>query len=166
MDTQSIFQLLISDVSAFNEWRIRYTDIRLDFSGMDFRGAELCDALLVNVNCQNANFERANLEYACMCNSDFTGANCAHTLATGAHFGSIEVVEAHLPEMFKHYLNKGAILDGVNFSYSDLAFSNFRNTSLNGTIFHAADLQHAHFASSSHKNAFFDDAATEHAFFS
>ncbi len=166
MNTQELYQLLISDVPAFNEWRIQNPDVYLDFSGMDFGECELCDALLVNMNFRNARFERANLEYTCMCSSDFTGANCSHILGTGAHFGAIEVVEAHLPAHFTHYLKKGAILDKVDFSYAELAFANFRNTSLNATLFHASDLQHAHFASSSHKNAFFDDAATEHTFFS
>lgn len=166
MNIQELYHLLCTDVPAFNEWRIKHPDVYLDFSGMDFKEAELCDALLVNLNCRGADFERANLEYSCLCSSDFTGANFSHVVGTGTHFGAIEVVEAHLPPQFTHYLKKGAILDQANFSYADLAFSNFRNTSLNETIFHAADLEHAHFASSSHKNAFFDDAATEHTFFS
>lgn len=166
MTNDELYSLIKTNVAQFNRWRLDNSDIQIDFSGKDFRAADLCDALLVNVNLEGANFSDANIEYASFCGSNLKNVNAKECFATGAHFGAIEVVDAHLPEGFVKCLKTGAVLDGADFTKADLAFANFRQCAINQTNFHAANLEHSHFSNTNHAEAKFDNASLEHAFFS
>lgn len=145
MTNLALYQLLLSDVQAFNDWRVKNADIRIDFENYDFAGQILTDAVLINANLRNANFTNANIEYVSLCNSDLSGANFSYAIAAGAHFGSIENSDVRLPQTFLAHLSKAAIIIGANFKEADLDMANFRNCEYKMAYFEGANIETATF---------------------
>lgn len=141
MTSSELYQLLMSDVQAFNDWRVKHADAKIDFENYDFSEKTLTDAVLVNVNLKNANFAGANIEYTSFCHSDATGANFQGAIAAGAHFGSIENSDVRLPQNFLAHLSHAAILNGANFTNADLEMANFRNCNCQTICFNGANTE-------------------------
>ena len=141
MTSAELYDLLVSDVQKFNDWRVKNADMRIDFDNYDFGEKTLTDAILVNMSLRNAHFVGTNIEYTTFCHSDATGANFEKAIAGGAHFGNIENSDARLPQAFLAHLSHAAILNGANFTESDLEMANFRNCPKQNACFEGANTE-------------------------
>lgn len=141
MTSSELYEMLVADVQAFNDWRVSNADLRIDFDNYDFSEKTLTDAVFINMSLRNANFSGANIEYTSFCHSDATGANFQGANAGGAHFGSIENSDVRLPQSFLAHLSHAAILDASDFTEADLEMANFRNCPRNNACFQSANTE-------------------------
>lgn len=133
--------VLRQGANAWNRWRKKNPNAKIDFHsvnlsrakpfsinlyGADLRGVDLRSANLSNTNLREANLTQANLAGA-----NLSGANLEHAIITLADLQGANLA--------------GACLHDVDFIESDLHGASFREGSLCGVLFRHANLSEADF---------------------
>ena len=102
-------------VTAFNEWRRKNPDVRIDLSsanlsgsdlsGADLFGAKLCSAKLCGADLSGADLSGADLSYTDLSGADLSRANLSGADLSYANLSRIDLSGANL---------SGADLSGIN----------------------------------------------------
>ena len=114
-------------IEAWNTWRKKNPDIRIDFNRANLRYANVSDA-----NFSDASLSHANLSHANLSGANLSGANLSDANLSGVNLISANLIGANLRNEFQ------VGLEGVNLSYANLSHAN-----LIGAEFRNANLSHA-----------------------
>jgi uncharacterized protein YjbI with pentapeptide repeats len=151
-------------VAAWNTWRARNRERRVDLSGANLRGLDFGGADLGGANLFGADLRRANLTEADLGGADLGGANLGGANLFGTDLRRANLLEANLRSANLRTANLekadlgfvslagadlgganlfGADLAGANLAFANLAFANLAGADLRSTILIETSLRHA-----------------------
>jgi uncharacterized protein YjbI with pentapeptide repeats len=137
MANQEHLDVLKQGVVAWNQWRKKHIDIRLDLTN-----ANLKDADLVSADLSGADLSGADLFSAILTNADLSGATLRGVFLGYANLIHVNLTSADL---------SGVILGSANLTNADLSGATLRRAALSeailrGAILRRADLKEAYFS--------------------
>ena len=89
-------ELLLTDVDAFNNWRLSQPDAELDLSEADLRGADLSKAMLAGAKLDHARLDDASLMGAVLAGASCVGTSFRRADLRRANFSFVELFSADL----------------------------------------------------------------------
>jgi hypothetical protein len=131
--------LLKKGVAAWNAWRGKNPQVRVDLSGVNLRKANLSNANLTGADLSGADLSGANLRKA-----NLTGANLNPSNRSVALLGGADLTCANL---------SGARLNTANLSQANLLFANLSGADLSEAYLGGADLTNAKLAGANLRHA-------------
>ena len=121
--------LLGGGVEAWERYRIRHPDIRLDLRGADLRGYQLASAHLIGARLNDTNLKGATLYQARLDSADLTGAYLEGVDLRGACLTRAKLIDANLE---KANLSK-TVLSNARLNGASLINANFTGAYFEGT---------------------------------
>jgi uncharacterized protein YjbI with pentapeptide repeats len=162
MANEEHLALLRQGVDAWNQWRLKHPNEKVDLSKARFRDASLNNVNLNNANLEgadlrsadliNANLKRANLKGARIWDAgDFpanlSNADCSHADLNGVNLSGSNCINANFSEADLSFANlQSANLSNSNFNGANLSFTDFKRARLSHTNFSEAQLLSTVFA--------------------
>ena len=162
-------EVLKSGVEAWNRWREKNPDVKIDLRNADLENAKLKAANLGGANLSGANLSAANLERADLREADLSGGNLRKAYLYGARLRSANLERADLGGANLMRANlwdvnlRGADLGGVDFWDADLQRADLKGANLIGASFGDARLPQANLAGAYLKGVSFHGADLSHA---
>ncbi|MBK9601526.1 MAG: pentapeptide repeat-containing protein [Anaerolineales bacterium] len=162
-------EVLKSGVEAWNRWREKNPDVKIDLRNADLENAKLKAANLGGANLSGANLSAANLERADLREANLSGGNLRKAYLYGARLRSANLERADLGGANLMRANlwdvnlRGADLGGVDFWDADLERADLRGANLIGASFGDARLPQANLAGAYLKGVSFHGADLSHA---
>ena len=162
-------EVLKSSVEAWNRWREKNPDVKIDLRNADLENAKLKAANLGGANLSGANLSAANLERADLREADLSGGNLRKAYLYGARLRSANLERADLGGANLMRANlwdvnlRGADLGGVDFWDADLQRADLKGANLIGASFGDARLPQANLAGAYLKGVSFHGADLSHA---
>src|SRR5262245_54647402 len=143
--------ILKQDVAAWNAWRHRNPEVRVNLreaglsrtglSGANLSEADLSEADLNKASLLSVDLGRADLSKANLSRADLSESNLAGAKLGRADFSEADLIRADLPGAELRDANlSGANLSDANLSSADLRRANLQGAILIGTDFSGADL--------------------------
>ena len=129
MANQNQLALLESGIDAWNNWRSKNPDVKIDLKSADLIGADLSGANLKGADLRRINLRQVNLN----------GANLEGAELYRANLNGVNLVNANLKKanLYRVYLGR-ADLSGANLSQANLQMSLLSQTKIEGTNFNSA----------------------------
>ncbi len=162
-------EVLKSGVEAWNRWREKNPDVKIDLRNADLENAKLKAANLGGANLSGANLSAANLERADLREANLSGGNLRKAYLYGARLRSANLERADLGGANLMRANlwdvnlRGADLGGVDFWDADLQRADLKGANLIGASFGDARLPQANLAGAYLKGVSFHGADLSHA---
>ena len=134
---KSQLRILLSGVSAWNEWRAAHPDARIALHGFDIGDKELRGVNLYSANIDRCDMTRVDLSGSSLVSananfSNMVGANLSGVDARGAEFHSADLSGVDL---------SGSTLTGAGFDHAILLGANLMEVDLSGANLMFANLE-------------------------
>ena len=162
-------EVLKSGVEAWNRWREKNPDVKIDLRNANLENAKLKAANLGGANLSGTTLSAANLERADLREANLSGGNLRKAYLYGARLRSANLERADLGGANLMRANlwdvnlRGADLGGVDFWDADLQRADLKGANLIGASFGDARLPQANLAGAYLKGVSFHGADLSHA---
>ncbi len=138
-----------NECKAWNDWRSKHPDIKIDLKEANLRSANLYSANLDSANLQSANLIWANLHSANLRSADLDSANLTLACLFAAHMPLANFQSAIMRSVNLYSANLGA----ANMRMANLARSNLKAVNLHSANLELANLQSVNLDSANLKEA-------------
>jgi uncharacterized protein YjbI with pentapeptide repeats len=147
MANQEQLEIVKQGVQAWNKWREKNPEAKVDLSGADLNRANLSGVNLVGVNFIGAKFNEADLSEAKLSKANLYGAYLfrAHLSGADLRVADLHGANLHSANLFEAKL-AGADLFGANLTETSLSGADLTGANLHGATLPSANLNKANFS--------------------